>query len=367
MPFFRSMTGMTWNLTDVLNSRPTRTILVHEWVTGGGLAGSTLPGSWAAEGGAMRRAIAAEFAACHEGQARVIVTLDARLDEAPGPWIVARIEPSEAPSRVLDLAREADLTVLIAPETTGILADLTRRIQETGARLLGSGAEAIAMAGDKAALAEYLSARGIETPPCRLVRPCEGLPREADYPAVLKPIDGAGTVDTYFVDSAEGLPPSARQMSHAVLQPYVSGRPMSASFLIDTDGRAWMLGIGEQDIGISGGRFAYRGGRIPARSPLDERPIRSAAESVRGLRGFVGVDFLWDESRRQATVLEINPRPTTSIVGIVRLLPPGMLASGWIGAFEPGSSGESLLPELAELIRARPPISFDASGTVFAS
>jgi hypothetical protein len=79
------------------------------------------------------------------------------------------------------------------------------------------------------------------------------------------------------------------------------------------------------------------------------------------------VDFLWDESRRQATVLEINPRPTTSIVGIVRHLPPGMLASAWIGAFELGSSGESLLPELAELIRARPPISFDASGTVFAS
>ena len=32
-------------------------VLVHEWVTGGGLAGMPLPASWVREGGAMRRAI----------------------------------------------------------------------------------------------------------------------------------------------------------------------------------------------------------------------------------------------------------------------------------------------------------------------
>jgi hypothetical protein len=80
----------------------------------------------------------------------------------------------------------------------------------------------------------------------------------------------------------------------------------------------------------------------------------------------VGVDFVWDESRKKATVLEINPRPTTSIVGIVQLLPLGLLASAWVGAFEPASSGESVLPDLAGLIRSRPPISFDSSGTVLA-
>ena len=37
-------------------------VLTHEWVTGGGLAGSETPLTWAAEGRTMRRAIAADFA-----------------------------------------------------------------------------------------------------------------------------------------------------------------------------------------------------------------------------------------------------------------------------------------------------------------
>ena len=59
----RSITGMIWKEDfDIPNQAP-RNILIHEWVTGGGLAGSCLTASWAAEGRAMRRSIAADFAA----------------------------------------------------------------------------------------------------------------------------------------------------------------------------------------------------------------------------------------------------------------------------------------------------------------
>ena len=118
----------------------TPTILVHEWVTGGGMAGRPLPPSWAAEGLAMRRAVAREFAAFDGGRARVVVTLDARLADDPGPWTSSGSRPTTVPVRSSDLAREADFTVLIAPETTGILAGLTRQLQQAGARLLGSSA-----------------------------------------------------------------------------------------------------------------------------------------------------------------------------------------------------------------------------------
>ena len=76
------------------------------------------------------------------------------------------------------------------------------------------------MAGDKTALAEHLAAVGIDTPPCSLINPREGLPPDAAYPAVLKPNDGAGSFDTYFVESRESLPLSAREMPLAILQPY---------------------------------------------------------------------------------------------------------------------------------------------------
>ncbi len=62
------------------------TILVHEWVTGGGLAGSSVPPSWAAEGLAMRRAIAADFARLPGPGARVVVTTDPRWADESGTW-----------------------------------------------------------------------------------------------------------------------------------------------------------------------------------------------------------------------------------------------------------------------------------------
>jgi predicted ATP-grasp superfamily ATP-dependent carboligase len=361
------MTGITRKLTGVITSRPTPTILVHEWVTGGGMADTMPPPSWAAEGRAMRRAIAGDFAALEGGRARVIVTLDDRLDHDPGPWTVERIGARHDPQRVLRLATEADFTVLVAPETMGILEGVMIRMQEVGARWLGSSPDAVALTRNKARLAGWLVARGIDTPPCRLVSPFRGLPSAATYPAVIKPNDGAGTIDTFLVDDASRLPARARGMLAAVMQPYVRGRPMSASFLVDSAGRAWPIGIGEQQITLTDGQFAYRGGRLPAGIGVDQRPVRASVESVPGMRGFVGVDFIWDESRRHATILEINPRPTTSIVGLTRLLPPGRLAAAWIGAFEPGSAREALLPGLAEFVHSRPPLSFDASGNVLAA
>lgn len=312
----------------------------------------------------MRRAIAGEFAALDGGRSRVVITLDARLDEDPGPWSVVRIPTGAGPRQIVRLAREADYTVLVAPETTGILAVLTRAVAETGTRSLGSSPEAVALAADKAALAGHLTRLGIDTPASRVIEPHRGLPRDAPYPAVLKPIDGAGSVDTFLVEEAPGLPASARAYDRALLQPFVEGKPMSASYLVDSRGRAWLLAIGEQDVAVEGGRFRYRGGRIPSPLPVDDSPMRAAIESIPGLRGFVGVDFVWDERHARAILLEINPRPTTSLVGLARLLSPGRLAAAWIGAVEPGSAGADLLPRIADTIRRRPPIAFDASGAI---
>ena len=62
-PFLRSSTGMTWKECSSWRFGLHVVVLVHEWVTGGGLAGMPLPASWEREGSAMRRAIARDFAA----------------------------------------------------------------------------------------------------------------------------------------------------------------------------------------------------------------------------------------------------------------------------------------------------------------
>lgn len=339
------------------------TILVHEWVTGGGLSGAELPDSWAAEGRAMRRAIAADFASAASGQNRVIVTSDPRLPSDPGPWT---IEPGDSPDRVRELAVNADFTVLIAPETSGILAKLTSDLEDAGARLLGSTPGAVALAGDKARLIARLQQRLIATPPTRTIIPHSGLPRDAVYPAVLKPVDGAGSMDTFYLPDATSLPESARKIPVAILQPFTPGMPMSASFFVGVDGQVWPIAVGIQRIAIQEGRFAYHGGALPAPCREAIPQVAPAIESVTGLRGFVGIDFAWDMRRKRATVFEVNPRPTTSLVGLSRVLPPGVLAEAWLAACDPNSRDMSILLGLVDIVReATRPVSFSANGEVY--
>ncbi len=185
-----------------------------------------------------------------------------------------------------------------------------------------------------------------------------------EYPAVLKPVDGAGSIDTYYLSDARSLPPDACELPVALLQPFVRGVPMSASFLVDHRARAWLIGVGAQHVSVRAGRFEYRGGSLPSSCRSAEPQLRPVVESIPGLRGFVGVDFLWDSARGQATVLEINPRPTTSCVGLTRLLPPGRLADAWLAAFDCEPRDVASLSSLSELVQCQAPLSFDASGGV---
>src|SRR5262245_57096890 len=179
--FCTSSTGMMR-----MDEPRSRTVLVHEYVTGGGLAGQGLPDSWRAEGSAMRRALAEEFAAL--AGTRVVMTLDARLPDEPGSWTAVRVAAGEERDKFARLAGEADAVVLVAPETGGLLHDRARQIEDAGGRSLGSTPEAIALTSDKLRLASHLAALGIPTPPSVRVVPAEGLPRDWPYPAVLKPI-----------------------------------------------------------------------------------------------------------------------------------------------------------------------------------
>ncbi len=311
----------------------------------------------------MRRAIAADFACLPGEPVRVIVTSDARLPDDPGPWTIARIAAGDDPRRLRDLARTADSTVLIAPETSGILASLTRDFERAGANLLGSTADAVELAADKSRLATRLRELSIDTPPTRTIVPGAGLPQDAEYPAVLKPIDGAGSMDTFYLADERSLPACTREMPVAVLQPFVPGTPMSASFLVGQEGRSWPIGVGTQRMAIRNGRFEYRGGTMPApcRDALPQ--LKPAVDAIAGLRGFVGVDFIWNAAERHATILEINPRPTTSYVGLSRLVPPGLLARAWLAACELVARDTEILAGLANCIHGdQRHVSFKANG-----
>jgi predicted ATP-grasp superfamily ATP-dependent carboligase len=67
------------------------------------------------------------------------------------------------------------------------------------------------------------------------------------------------------------------------------------------------------------GRFRYLGGTVPLDSALCRRAMslgQRAVEAVDGLLGYVGVDLVLGESADHDWIIEINPRPTTSYLGL---------------------------------------------------
>ena len=349
---------------------PSISVLIHEFASGGGLPDDLpdgeMPASWLAEGAAIRRAIVADFAAVPG--VLVVSTLDDRLPDEPSPAVrVMRVVHRREPMMVMPLARQCDYTLMIAPETGGLLDQRAGWLVRNACASLGSTPEAIRLASDKPRLDAHLAASGTPTPPGVVVEFDRDWASPWDGPIVVKPVDGAGAIDTFVVDDPRRWPIAAMAMGRALVQPYLPGEPMSASFLVDADGGATLLAVGRQRIAVEAGRVAYRGGCLPVAIDEDEvGVVTRAVAAVPGLLGFVGVDFLLDRGRpegRRATVLEINPRPTTSFVGLARLHPPGTIAAAWLAACQ-GGLAVTVWPDRLRRLDPGRRVFFDSDGTI---
>jgi predicted ATP-grasp superfamily ATP-dependent carboligase len=282
-----------------------------------------------AEGWAMLAAVVEDFTWC--GGVSVATLLDVRLlPAARARWgarvnITAIQNAEQAAFRAL--AAAADWSLVIAPEFDGILAQRCGWVEEAGGRLLGPSAEALGRTADKLEFSRWLrEVHGIPTPPTLSV-PLQSSP-SWPFPWVCKPRDGAGSQATFLIHSQEELRRSAEQawaegwQGELIVQPFVPGRAASVACLVGA-GQPVVLPAAEQRLSADG-RFFYRGGSLPLPAALNHRAQRLAAQAVRavsGLFGYVGVDLVLGdaEDSSQDVVIEINPRLTTSYVGLRRL------------------------------------------------
>jgi len=330
-------------------------IFIHEWVTGGGLAGKNLPPSLAAEGGAMRKALVREFSRV-EG-VRVVSTLDDRFPCEDGLAEIVSVGEGEEERVFSSLVADSDFTLVVAPETDDILATRAEMIEHVGGRSLGSSPAAIRLTADKFRFAEHLDAFRIATPPTRKFNVSDGLPPGTRFPAIVKPIDGAGSSQTFLLKELEEFNEITLMNEAMIVQEYVETQPLSASFFVGADGSRVCLGVGLQDICCDGNSICYRGGAlfVPWIRALDD-PLE-AVRSVQGLRGWVGVDFMSATKEGWWPVLEVNPRVTTSLVGLLSYYKPGAIATEWLREARGGTF------QRPETIRSRG-LSFLSDGTI---
>ncbi|GBF36805.1 tyramine--L-glutamate ligase [Methanofervidicoccus abyssi] len=189
-----------------------------------------------------------------------------------------------------------DSALVIAPECDGLLYRLTKLIEEEDILNLGSHSEGVKICGNK-----YLTYEKIKN----IVKTPKTLPPKR---YIVKKIDGCGGSNQLIIPE------------NHIIQEYIEGEPYSTSFIVGD--KFYPLSLNKQY--YRDGR--YIGGEINISHPLKDRIIEEsmkALEEIEGLNGYVGVDILLDGDT--IYILEINPRITTSIVGIYTTPPISQL------------------------------------------
>ncbi|MBI1901215.1 MAG: ATP-grasp domain-containing protein [Planctomycetia bacterium] len=340
-------------------------IFVFEFTSGGGLlCGGPPGGSLLVEGTAMLAALAGDFAAI-DGVA-VHVLRDRRLPELTFPPRCQVVEVDDAAQEqrtFRDLAARCDWTVVIAPEISGELLKRCRAVEECG-RLLGPPSALVELASDKHATAMFLQAQGIRLPTGLRLAPGDQLPAGFSYPAVLKPLDGAGSQG---IRTLAGPEVGFVVDRPSRLEKFCRGLPASVAVLCGPGGHFVLLPC-KQHISTDGA-CRWLGGRLPLSDDLQSRAVR-LAESVTAAiyraelapLGYFGIDVVLGDSADDDVVVEVNPRLTTSYVGLraaARQYDPR-------GAVRPGNLAEAMLRlangQEAALWFDCEPLEFDASG-----
>ena len=317
-----------------------RRVLCFEYATGGGGwedAGLLEPDSaFLAEGTLMLQALAADLARLDQIEATLL--WDARLPSPvfahPGSSLfrlpIATL--SEWRAALRGAAGQFDEVLFVAPECDGVLERLTAELAASDLRLACPHPTLVRLASNKHATAEHLARAGVAVPRGRFLRSGERLPSDADYPAVLKPVDGAGSHLIRVLDRPDGLavcPPHAAGWRLESLEPGRSASVLVARRSEDREESPTALPASWQILSDDCG-LRYLGGETPLPPSLDERARKLALRAAATLppwRGFVGIDLVLGDDPTGAAdrVIEVNPRVTTSYIGVRRVVGGNLL------------------------------------------
>jgi tyramine---L-glutamate ligase len=287
---------------------------VCEFITGGGLCAEPLPESLAHEGMLMRDALLRDLSSLNYS---VSTSVDARLSVPEHCTECVVVQPDDDIWKIWKTQiKTADAVFVIAPETDGTLHYLTQMAALEGALILGCGLASIVITSEKMATYLALEAAGIATIPTYTL---DSWPK-SHWIWLAKPNDGAGCSDTACFNNADDLQDwierNDKQLTH-VIQAYQPGDAASISCVMHK-GKAHVLSCNTQKIDIYNHMVRYNGGVINGlyeHKQQFEFVADQVAKALPDLAGYVGIDVIVDGD--EIIVVEINPRLTTSYVGLL--------------------------------------------------
>ena len=222
-------------------------------------------------------------------------------------------ESGDFDAEIARLAPQCDYGLVIAPDE--MLSKFTHTL-ELATHNIGSDSTSIAVCANKRLTGKILSGIGI------------AVPQEvgADYTGkrVIKPVKGAGSVGVRI--AKEGEVPGDGEMAVE----YLEGEHYSVSIVgsrVVGEACGYYSGLPPVFLTINRqyssadekGVVTYRGGGTPVHPGREEEIIDVAKKTIErlGCQGYVGIDLVVGE---KIWVVDVNPRPTMSIIGVVGVI-----------------------------------------------
>jgi predicted ATP-grasp superfamily ATP-dependent carboligase len=303
-------------------------LFVYEHITSGALADQNLTISLADEGDKM---LLAALQDCHETQRCTLITI---RDDRLSPLDLFEQNPQYHYHQITTLTdyhhawvhclTECQAILIIAPETDNVLATLQQLAIDAGKIILGSHPSAIQATTNKLECYQHLLKSNISTIPTYLASEWlkEDHYNQSGY--ILKPIDGAGCIETYLFETAAELKThlatqDASDLNRQVIQPFYKGTDLSFC-LLASHNTIEILSINLQHITQKYGQFNLsactvniNNRTLPTLAQADQvaQQIKAAFP---GLFGFIGLDLIHNDNGLY--IVDINPRLTTSYIAL---------------------------------------------------
>ncbi|WMW22314.1 ATP-grasp domain-containing protein [Methanolobus mangrovi] len=270
-------------------------ILLAEYAMGIGLGGTLL-----LEGRAMLSTLTDSFTQL--GHEVTYLTAGSKLKN--GTAIIS--DENTFKSALENAAKNNDAGLVIGPDE--LLGNLTEII-ESGTVNLGCSAKSVRLCADKLMCTQVLDSNSINTP--KIVN--EG--HEGRY--VIKPRFGCASegVRMTFPEKMEA------EKEEYIATEYIEGEHLSVSLVCGQS--VLPLSLNKQLIEIIEDNedtiFDYKGNQVPYRTDYEDEVFQIAKRTVEtlGCNGYVGIDIVYGD---RPYVIDVNPRPTTAIFGLVKTL-----------------------------------------------
>jgi len=322
-------------------------IFIFEFVSGGGFSQVEIPSPLFCEGYAMLRTIIEDFKVLGF---HITTLLDSRI-EFLSHYIKADVIKSvelkeDYLKKYTSCVRDSDYCFVIAPEFSNILYNLTKIVKQNKKKLLSIDLNGVKLGSSKLETYKFFIVNEMNTPkPYRV--PFKGSVLDLGFilqkfdqlnsSIVIKPDDGVGSELIYYFEKKDDIlnffESSNKNLDtnrKYILQEYIEGDPMSVSIINDQplekiiENNPKILSINAQNLQITDPTkdSLYFGGSTPV-DQFEQLKIQIEdilkGVNLSAFKGYFGIDFV-KKADNSLSFIEINPRLTTSYVGIRNVL-----------------------------------------------